>query len=380
MTKEDIIEAIPQTARAAIMTAYGRPLEIADVAVPQELEPNALLVKITASTICGSDVHALAQSPGAGFESADSFPRILGHEMTGRIVAMGEGAYTDTFGRKLAIGDRVIWTHGFCGRCRFCALEGIPTLCLNRRLYTLSRATDHPYLVGGFSSYGYVFPSSGRVRVPDRVPDELAAAASCALRTVISSIDRLQGLREDASVVIQGAGPVGLFATALLRRRGVQPLIVIGGPSRRLEIARSWGATHTIDIAEVPDAADRRRQVMELTDGYGADVVIEMSGAPSAFTEGLDLVRGAGQYLVVGPVHEHSAPFDPSILTRKHLTLLGNASGSTRHYLRALQFLDSNIETVPWSELISNRYALNDINVAMDRMAAWQEIKPVVLY
>ena len=132
------------------------------------------------------------------------------------------------------------------------------------------------------------------MRVPDDVPDEVASAASCALRTVIHGLDRLGPLDDRHRVVTQGSGPLGLFSLARVVTSGPANPIVIGGPARRLELARQWGAAHTLDIDEAPDPAARHAQVMEWTDGPGADVVIEVSGAKSAFPEGFAMLRPAG--------------------------------------------------------------------------------------
>ena len=105
---------IPTSCRAALLTGHGQPLEIAEVPIPQELEPGALLVRNTAATICASDVHLWEGDSGS---SSDRFPRILGHEMTGRVARISEGAEHDSLGEPLHVGDRIIWTHGFCGQC-----------------------------------------------------------------------------------------------------------------------------------------------------------------------------------------------------------------------------------------------------------------------
>ena len=158
---------IPTSCRAALLTGHQQPMEIAEVPIPQELEPGALLVRNTAATICASDVHLWEGESGS---SSDRFPRILGHEMTGRVVRISEGAEHDSLGEPLRVGDRIIWTHGFCGQCVYCVIEHEQTLCEHRRGYMQGLATEYPHLTGGFAEYGYVYPSSGRVKVPDIVP------------------------------------------------------------------------------------------------------------------------------------------------------------------------------------------------------------------
>ena len=113
----------------------------------------------------------------------------------------------DSIGQSLRTGDRIVWTHGFCGQCVNCVIEHQPTLCTNRRGYMSAKCTEYPFLTGGFAEYCYVYPTSGRIRVPDEILDPVASAASCALRTVMQGFDRLGGLDDRHHVVIQGSGP-----------------------------------------------------------------------------------------------------------------------------------------------------------------------------
>lgn len=117
-----------------------------------------------------------------------------------------------------------------CGRCRACVIDHQPTLCTNRRRYTSEPADQYPFLTGGLSQYCYVYPTSGRVKVPDSLSDEIASASSCALRTVVQGFERLGALQSHESVVILGSGPLGLFALAMAVAAGPANIIVVGGP------------------------------------------------------------------------------------------------------------------------------------------------------
>jgi D-arabinose 1-dehydrogenase-like Zn-dependent alcohol dehydrogenase len=368
---------IPKKAKAALLVGYHKPMEIAEVPIPDKLEPNSILVRTGMATICASDVHSWEGDTGNA-SGNPKFPRILGHEMMGYVARLGPGVTKDSVGQPLKEGDRIIWTHGFCGQCYNCVVERQLTLCLNRRNYMSDLATEYPYLVGGFASYGYVFPISGRIKIPDGIPDEVASAAACAMRTVVSSFDRLGELDNRHTVVIQGSGPLGLFATAIAARKGPREVIVIGGPKRRLEVAKKWGATRTIDIADVKDAA-RKEMVMQWTDGLGPDVVMEFSGVRPAFPEGMDMIRRGGRYVVVGQLHNDSVEFKPASVVMKHVSIIGNMSGVTEHYYRALQFIKHNPQ-ISWMDMISNHYPLERINEAMAKMKTWEEIKPAITF
>jgi threonine dehydrogenase-like Zn-dependent dehydrogenase len=368
------MSSIPKTARAALLVGYDEPMEIAEVPIPDRLEPNSILVRTGMATMCASDVHAWEGDAGGG-----KFPRILGHEMVGYVTRLTPGVTRDSVGQPLDEGDRIIWTHGFCGQCYNCVVERQLTLCLNRRNYMQELASEYPYLVGGFASYGYVFPTSGRIKIPDGIPDEVASAASCAMRTAVSCFDRLGELDHRHTLVVQGSGPVGLFATVIGARKGPREVIVIGGPTARLEVARKWGATRTIDIDDVNDPVARKEMIMEWTDGLGPDVVMECSGVRAAFGEGMDMIRRGGRYVVVGQVHNDSVEFKPASVVLKHMSIIGNMSGVTEHYYRALQFIHHNPQ-IPWMDMISSHYPLDDINQAMAKMKAWEEIKPAITF
>jgi L-iditol 2-dehydrogenase len=370
---------IPSTCKAAVLVTPGQALEIIDVQIPARIEPGAVLVRMTAATLCGTDVHVRDGVVESSRVKMD-LPVILGHEMTGRIVAMGDGTQTDSIGQPLAVGDRIIWTHGMCGRCRNCVVEGTPNLCVNRRRYMIESALTYPFLSGGLAEYGYVYPTSGRVRVPDDITDEVTAAASCALRTVVHGFDRLGQLDDRQVVVIQGSGPLGLFAVAKAVTSGAGRIVIVGGPAQRLDLACRWGATDRIDVAEVSTADERVTAVQELTGGRGADVVIEMSGAPSAFNEGMSMLAAGGRYLVVGQAHGDTVAFNPSMIVFKHATVIGCLSAGVQHYWRALQFLSRHSDRFAWQEMISGPYRLEDVNDAFDAMASWKAIKPAVVF
>lgn len=365
--------AIPKTSRAAVLRRFGEELRIEEVPVPAEIEPGALLVRTEACSICGTDVHLWQGSLALKVD----LPVILGHEMVGRIVRMGPGAERDSVGQELREGDRICWTHTACGSCYFCTVARQPTLCDNRRAYMFENMERPPHLLGGFTEYGYVLPESGRIKVPDNVPNELASLSSCAFRSVMNAFDNLGGISPSESVAIQGAGPLGLLAAAVAAVAGAKRIVVIGAPDARLELAEAFGASETISI-ERHDAAERLDQVRALTDGRGADVVMEFTGHPAAFGEGLELVRKGGRYLVVGQLGEGATSIKPSTIVKKNIRVIGSFSGDARSYFKALDFVSRQQDRIPFGRMISNRYRLDEVNTALARMQRFEEIKPVI--
>ena len=371
--------SLPKTSRAAVVAVYGEPIQIRDVPVPREdeLEPGALPVRVDVASICGSDVH---QWDGMTQALAPaSLPIILGHEMMGTVIAFGAGPREDSIGQPLTEGDRVLWTHVYCGQCHECRVLNMPTMCRRKKQYMRTNCERFPYLVGGFAQYCYVFPASGRVRIPDGVPDGVASAASCALRTVVHAFDRIGRIEPHQRVVIQGAGPLGLFATAMARDAGVRDLFVVGAPERRLALAQRWGAKAVVSVDELPTAEARLARVSELTGGTGADVVLELSGAPYAFAEGLDFLRPGGRYAVVGQLGGPLTPVQAALIVRKQATILGVQSADIGQFWKALDFVRRTGDRYDFEAMLTTRYPLARINEAIQNMRAFREIKPLVL-
>jgi threonine dehydrogenase-like Zn-dependent dehydrogenase len=234
-----------------------------------------------------------------------------------------------------------------------------------------------PHLLGGFSEYGYVMPEAGRIRVPDEVPDELASLSSCALRSVMNAMDVLDRIGPSDVIVVQGAGPLGLLATAVARISGARRVVTVGAPDARLQLATDFGADETLSIDRTTPE-ERAERVRSLTGGRGADIVMEFTGHPSAFNEGLELIRRGGRYVVVGQLGSGTTTFKPSLIVSKQLRILGSLSGRAKAYWKAMDFIAAYRSEIPFERMISNRYTLDQVNIALGRMKNFQEIKPLI--
>jgi L-iditol 2-dehydrogenase len=366
-----------KTSRAAVLAAYHQPFEVRDLPIPDP-EPGAILVKNEVATMCGSDVHIWE----GGLEGAAipiELPLVLGHEMVGRIVAFGDGPRTDSAGTPLAEGDRVVWTHESCGHCDMCGPAAHPEMCRKRRVGMLMNCERFPYVTGAFAEYGYVWPRAGRIRVPDDVATSWASAASCAGRTVVNAVERAGPIDYRHSVVIQGSGPLGLIATAMVSCHRPRRLIVIGGPDQRLKLAREWGADVTISVDDIRDPDDRRAAVLDANGGQEADVVFELSGAGTAFTEGVNLLGKAARYVVVGTLTQSIQPVAVNRIVERQLSILGAYSGVEDSYWKAMEFMRRTADRFDWDRLFGARqYGLHEMSEAVASMRAFQEIKPVI--
>ena len=367
------MSALPSSARAAVLTGFGQPLEIQELPVVAP-EPGALTVKVLASTICGTDVHFWRGEGNSGWR----LPVVLGHEIIGEVAAVGPGAEVDSLGTPLHLGDRVVWTHGPCGHCYNCTVHQRPEWCSNIRMGHSHPISEPPHLAGGFAEYSYVWPSSGRVRVPDTVEDGWASAASCALRTVINAFDDLGPLDERHTLVIQGAGPLGLFATAIASLRQPRRLVVVGAPAERLELATEWGADEVVDITVDSTREERRRRILDAIGPRGADIAMELSGGRDAFAEGLELLGDGGRYMVVGTIGGGTQQVNAPVIVWKALTILSNKSAFTDSYAAALQFMDRHRDRFDWGRMLSKVYPLERTTEALESMERFAEIKAVV--
>ena len=363
----------PKTSPAAVLTAYGAPVEIQELDVP-ELEPQALLVEVEVSTMCGTDVHIYR----GDLSGIARLPLVLGHEMVGRIVALGPARRSDAVGAPLAEGDLVVWSYAWCGACYWCTVSRQPTLCTSARLYGWGPVTEFPHLTGGFSRYAYVMPRCQVVHVPEGLDLPVVASGTCAFRTVIHGYDRLGRIEPMETVVIQGSGPVGLYALAHAVQAGSQQVICIGAPKTRLRVATRWGATEVIDIEQTGTEA-RRERVLELTDGRGADVVVECSGVSAALSEGMALLRNGGRYLVIGQADPTPALLKGTDFTTRQLSVYGVRSGDISHYYRAIEFMRAFGDRFPFGDLLGQRYGLSGVDAALSALGEARELKPVIV-
>jgi threonine dehydrogenase-like Zn-dependent dehydrogenase len=352
-------------ARAAVIAAANQPLELRNVPIP-ELEPRAMLAKVEAATLCGTDVHRWHDPPAA------ITPFIPGHETCGIVEEMN-GERTDLMGEPLKKGDRVIWAYPACGKCYFCTVARQPSICTGIMYWGANPVDKYPYLLGGLAEYQYVPPAVDVIKVPDDVSSPQAASAACAYRTVMHGFDRLGPVYPHETVVIQGSGPLGIFTAAVARDKSAYKVLMIGAPAARLEVGRLFGADDTLNLEDAESPADRVKWVMDHTSGRGADVVIQVATA-EAIPEGLNMLRRGGRYLSIGLGGNATIP--ASALVR-HINFISVFIAEPRHWLQAVRFLSTR-RNLPWDHMISASYRLDDVTKAFEDMAAFRIVKPVI--
>ena len=359
---------------AAVLISPGKPLELRHIPVPK-LGPRNVLIKTSVTGICGTDVH---------YWKGDfplTYPVILGHESIGRISEIGDEIKTDSVGNQVRKGDRVFWVNSIpCGKCYYCAVEKDPTACMNRRAYgNLWCCNEFPYLVGGYSEYVYLTEDVSFVKLPESLEEREAIAFGCGGPCIIKAVEYVGGIRQGDKVVVQGSGPVGLYAILLAKLSGASEIISIGGPSHRLQVARKLGATRTIDIFEKRDPAERLKQVLEVTEGRGADFCVEATGFVDAFSEGIEMTRMDGTYLIVGLYSSvGTRPFDPSKIVRKNMRIVGSKFWEPRHLYKMMHTVNQMKNELRIGDIVSHTFDLPHATDAIKAMEKAETLKAII--
>jgi threonine dehydrogenase-like Zn-dependent dehydrogenase len=348
--------------RAAVFTGTGKPFEIRQYPVP-EPEPGAAVVRMTLANVCGSDLHTWRGELDPA-KRGRAMPIHQGHEGTGRIAALGAGVTTDSNDQSLQVSDRVVFAYFFpCGRCRAC-LNGKEWACPRRMHPRATSCEVWPHFKGTFGDYFYLYPQHTVFRVPDDLPDELVVGVNCAMAQVTCGLDLAQ-LRVGESVVIQGAGGLGLYAIAVARERGAGRIIVVDGVPERLEVAAMFGADEFVNLHDLPSASARVARVRELTDGWGADVVMELGGFPAITEEGIQMVASGGRYVEIGNISPGlTYAADPAYWVVQNITILGINHYARRHLRDALDILTRTRGKYPFDRIVSHKFPLEQINEA----------------
>jgi threonine dehydrogenase-like Zn-dependent dehydrogenase len=360
------------------MHAPGR-LSVESFPVP-EPGPGALVLRIGRSGICGTDKHTWRgeslQYAGTDHERDAAYPLICGHENVGTVVAVGPGEPPrDESGRALGAGDRVVPAPNVtCGRCPFCCGDGYPYyLCTALQDYGNSMTcAEPPHLLGGWGELMYVLPGTRLYRVPDELPDEIAAltevmAVTHGLDTARLLVASGGGFRFGDTVLVLGIGPLGLMHLAKAELLGAGSLIALDVLPGRLEHARAFGADLTLDCSRT-SAGERLGRVREETSGLGADIVVDCTGRAEPFVEALALVRPggtvieAGAFVDVGPVEVNP---NRDVCSRS-VTILGVGGETAAQYGPALRMLERHRGRLPFARAITHTVPLEGVADALE--------------
>lgn len=329
-----------------------------------EVEQGAVLVKIICTNICGSDVK---NWKGASSVGVSDRPTCQGHEFIGEIYQLGEGVTTDSMGMEVKVGDRVVAPYYItCKKCSMCKI-GRYDLCENAYVHLGSSPDQWPYFGGTFASHYYIYPEQEFYKVPDTVPNELAVGANCAFSQVYYGLDRA-ALEEGETVLIQGAGGLGLYASAIAKEKGAK-VIIVDTVAERLETAKKFGADYTINASETT-LEEREALVKEYTGGKGPEVALEVTGFAGAFEEGIRHLAIMGRYIVIGINSTGvSAEISPGYITRKAITVYGVCRYLPEYLYKSLLFLEKYQDKYPFKEFSDRSFKLEEIGEALQLSA-----------
>jgi L-iditol 2-dehydrogenase len=349
--------------RAAVLFGPGDLRLVEDYPVPTPSSTEAI-VAVASCSICGTDPEILergwlGQPPYGDF--------VFGHEYAGVVVAVGDSV------KDLSIGDRVAAEpHKGCGRCANC-LEGKYTTCLNYGLVDQGHRHYGFTVNGGYAEY-----ARSDVSCLHRFPPDWSFETATLLTTAgtsLHALNRLGGLSGGETVAISGPGPIGLMGVVLARLTGAGRIILLGTRKERLELGARLGADDTVDVTQ----ADAVEAVHELTDGQGADVVLECAGTGRSAAAAIEYTKLSGRIAFIGIyTNEPTIAINARKIALGNLTVAGTRAEGGRAVPRAAELLGR--AGVDISTLVTHAFALADVHTAfatsMDRLGG--AIKVVV--
>jgi len=247
-----------------------------------------------------------------------------------------------------------------CGQCHACA-RGRPHACQNLMAGEFRTHDQAPHFVSAHGEYYYTTRRQPLYKVPEDLTDEAVAPLNCALAQVLFA---LRDVRLGDTVVIQGAGGLGINAAAVAHTAGAAEVIVIDKIAERLDVASDFGATHCIDAGDI-STAEITEQIRSRTDGVGADWVLEVVGAPGVISDGIGFLNNGGTLLEVGNIGTgRTFELDPSVLVYGNKSVRGVMLYDPVTLAIGLSFLQHT--SFPFSRLMPKPFHLTDVNAAFE--------------
>ncbi len=361
--------------RAAVLDQPAQPLVLQDIDIAAP-GPGMVSVRVHHCGICHSDL-TMIDSP-----TTTAIPAVLGHEAAGVIAEIGPGV------TRVAIGDRVVISAlPSCGQCYYCT-RNQPTLCAPQATLTglwpdgtspLSRGGQLVYRglgVAGFAEYAVV-DQNAAVKVPDDIPLDIASVIGCAVQTGVGSVINTAKVEPGATVLVLGAGGIGMSVVLGAKIAGASRIIVSDPVAERRDMAANFGATDLVD----PTNDDVIAKSYELTDGIGVDYAFDAAGSAALVKAGLFATRMGGTTVMVGaPGAGESLVIDPAVLmvvTEKRLlgTLYGSCQ-SQRDVLRILAWWRQG--RIDLERMVTRRRPLAEINEGLDDLRAARGLRTVL--
>lgn len=372
--------------RVATFDGPGAAPEIREVQRP-EPSAKAALIEVAACGVCGTDLHILK----GHWPRPLPWPFTLGHELAGVIAEVGPELTEDYMGLPLEPGSKVMLPPLMpCGRCYYCVhYPETANKCLTPVYYGRYLGFDKPpHLWGGWAEMVYVdledLPGTKVYRLPDDMPLALATLAE-PLTSCVRAFDRAKragGFRVGDTVVIQGSGPIGVLAVAAAQEMGAGRVLVVGAPEHpRLALCRRFGAEATISLDDLPEPEQRIDAVRELAGPFGADLVMDCSGHPSAGPEGIEMLRDGGTYVEMGQFTDAgSIETNWHRICTKDINVLGSWAFTANDIPLGIAMLDRARDRYPWSEMQTRfEFSEDGIAEAIDSAIEMRSVKSTIV-
>jgi alcohol dehydrogenase len=352
----------PARGKAAVYDAPNRPFAIREFPL-RPTRAGEALVRIRMSTICRSDIHSYEG------RRPNPCPGVLGHEIIGTIVELGQGVERDMRGDPLAVGDRITWSEYFIrGPNYFTEVLDLPQKSPGVEKYGHMAAGEDPHFHGGFAEYCYILPQSWILKLPDALSDEEATPINCGVATMIA-VTEAAGIGMGEAVVVQGLGLLGLYGAAIAKARGARVVVGIDSVPARRELAAKFGVDAALDPGAMGED-ELVKMVRARCPPEGPDAVIEVCGAPEVIPSGLKMVRVGGRYVLGGLVNPDAfVRVDANMILRKLVTLRGVHNYHPRHLIEALDFVAANRTRFPFHALVDAKFPLAEVGTAIQRAA-----------
>lgn len=366
--------SIPKTAHVAMLTGLEH-FDVKEYPMP-EVGDDDILVRVEGCGVCGTDAHEFKRDPFG------LIPVALGHEGTGEIVKMGKNVKKDSAGKDLKLGDKVVTCMIFKDN------PDITMYDLNKQnvggadVYGLL-PDDEVHLNGWFSDYILIRGGSTVFNVSDLDLDSRILIEPCAV--LIHAVERAKTtgiLRFNSRVVVQGCGPIGLICIAILRTMGIENITAVDGNEMRLGFAKEMGATETVNFMEHKGIEALAAAVEASFGGHPADFGFQCTGSPVAHSNIYKFIRNGGGLCELGFfINGGDATINPHFdICSKELTMVGSWVYTLRDYATTFDFLKrAKGIGLPLEKLITHRFALEDINEALQTNLAMKGLKIAIV-
>ena len=366
---------IPEKARVAMLVAPGK-VELQEYAIPA-VGDDEMLIKVEGCGICGTDGHEYKRDPFG------LCPTVLGHEGSGTIVKMGKNIKADFTGKPLAVGDQIVTCIIPCGECNACRNTPARTnMCEKSGIYGLN-PDDDIHFNGYFAEYMLVKKGSTVFKVNGMTIDQRMLVEPAAVAVHAVERAKLTGLlRFDTKVLVQGCGPIGLMVMAVLRTLGIENIIAVDGNDSRLEFAKRLGATHTFNFTKYASFEEMLEEIKKVSDGLGAEFVIQCTGVAAAAHNAWKMVRRGGGLCEVGCFMDGGeCNINPHYdLCNKEIAVVGSWVYTPQDYPTTFAFLQrAKGIGLPVEDLVTHHFKLDDIDEAFKTNLAMTGIKVAVI-